>query len=135
MTETKFVPEKWSADILRGVLASQEFILGPKDRRRMGHLDRTPYTDAELQARDEAVGAWEQLTNELTEKGWLEHEACYECGGELKGASETEHTEWVHDETTDEYHARIALLPPVGTIAYYRVIPTITPYNPTVNRI
>lgn len=87
MSEIKFRPEIWSADILRGVLASQEAMLGPKERRRKGHLDRTPYTDAELQARAEAVATWEQLTRELMDKGWLEHEACYECGGELKGAT------------------------------------------------
>lgn len=81
--------------------------LGPRELRRQGHSEVTPFTAAELKDRTKAVREWTKLTKRLVKRGYLAHCECYDCGGELVPSTETEHREWVYDETEDEWLARV----------------------------
>jgi len=109
-----YLPKAFTDELSAGIAESFKrstetlnVILGPVETRRKGHAEHTQYTDAELQARDEAVAEWQKLTEELEAKGYLERGACYECAGELEPVTETEHHEWVYDETVEEHQARV----------------------------
>lgn len=102
------IPEVWDIDLLATLKQHIEY--GNPLERRKGHTEVTPYTDAELRARDEAVAEWEKLTEELINKGWLE-----ETYDGTFPATETEHREWVYDETVEEHQARVN---PTGEATY-----------------
>lgn len=116
VTQHRFLPDRF-ADAIRqhfldGIESTTELLLGPEEHRRKGHLESTPYTSDELAARKRAVRKWKRLTRELEHAGWLEHEACYECGGELVPSTEDEHREWVYDETVEDHASRTANMTP-----------------------
>lgn len=104
-----FRPEVWEDELREQIRKTSHLgrFLAANEYSRQGHTVVTPYTDAELQARTEAVTAWQKLTDELLGKGWLDD---YPDDGYMP-ATETEHREWVYDESTDEHKARVALLP------------------------
>lgn len=86
--------------LLRGNAFTDEY-------RRKGHSEFTRLTDTELQARADAIDAWQKLTQELEAKGYLRHAYCYECNGALEPVTETASGEWVYDETVEEHRARV----------------------------
>jgi hypothetical protein len=110
MTGT-FRPEIWSQAIIDDLRLNILYPGRRDERRRQGHTVRTPYSKAELKARKKALKAWQALTDELLAKGWLED---YPDDGIIP-STETEHREWVYDETEQEYQARLATLEPPET--------------------
>jgi hypothetical protein len=102
-----FVPEIWSAELLTAL--RRNIFYGDTSRNRLGHSVVTKYSKAERKARKQAIKQWQQLTDELLAKGWLEDD--YEEG--IFPVTAKEHTEWVYDETVEEHAARLATLPPL----------------------
>ena len=115
MSTTGFVPGTWAEPLLTALIESTrrttDLLYGPNDLRRKGHVETTPYTPAELATRAQALATWQQLTDELLAAGQLDHDSCYECGGELIPVTDTERHEYVWDETEAEHHARTAGMP------------------------
>ena len=104
-----FIPGAWDNAIKKHAAAmsiSWEFL---QAMNRRGHSvpAQTEQEWNELQAaRRRRFNYWRMLTDELVADGVLDHDSCYECAGELK-LNEDRPTDWVWDETEDEYKARM----------------------------
>lgn len=83
-----------------------------KQYDRKAHTVITPVDPEWLAKRAEFVARWEALQDEGLEAGFLEHDACYECGGEVVPTEQTETRSWEYDETEEEHKLRIANLGP-----------------------
>ncbi len=71
---------------------------------RKHHTEQVDYTPKEIQARDEFLKRWHDLTDEGVENGWVTDEP----GEGYYPASLDYHTETVWDESEEEYVDRIA---------------------------
>jgi hypothetical protein len=74
---------------------------------RKGHVVRTPLTEGEKRERVVLLKVWRDLTDELLERGFLDHAHCYECGGELEMVLDEETVSWEWDETEQEWGERL----------------------------
>lgn len=66
--------------------------------QRPSHLVTTHKTDEWLAAREKFVSEWESMQQQGLNEGFLEQEACYECGGQVIPTTNTEDTKWVYDD-------------------------------------
>ena len=78
-------------------------IYGP---RRKGHYEESLKDPKFLSAREAWVERWKRITAEGEELGYLEHENCYECGGELVPTTNVVDRTFVYDEPLEEFEAR-----------------------------
>ena len=105
----EFINDLWVAPILKQaatISLSHEFLYG---HLRRGH-SVPKHTDEEWDRlrteRKLRYNKWRKLTKQLLADGVLDHDHCYECAGELK-LSEDRPTDWVYDETEEEFKARM----------------------------
>ncbi len=120
MSANTFSPDVWAEPLLAELRASTkrmtDLVYGPSELRRKGHVETTPHTQAELRARTKAVKAWRKLTDDLIAAGHLERDYCGECGGELIPVTDTDHHEYIWDETPEEHAQRTAGKLPSGEL-------------------
>jgi hypothetical protein len=83
-----------------------------KQYDRKGHLEVTPKDPKFLSAREAWTERWQRLNAEGEALGYIEHEHCYECGGELIPTVDDKDRTWVYDETEEEFAARVVELGP-----------------------
>lgn len=106
--------ESWAENMR----AQDEHMFGPEEYRRKGHTETPKWTAERIAAREEFKQRFELLVAEGEEQGFLEHEHCYECGGELRVTTHTRDTDYIWDETPEQWKARIAELPRINTVLY-----------------
>jgi hypothetical protein len=122
------IPDELTQSIMQGLVEGfrrqEDFLLGPEEQRRRGHLETMPEDEWETvrASRAERFAEWRRLTDELIEDGTLDYAHCYECGGELEHNQERP-SEWVWDESEAEHIERVGepYSPPVITFATKKV--------------
>lgn len=77
---------------------SQEFLIESFTPLEPGHVEVTPKSPEWLAERELFAEAWEAMKAEGLRRGFLGHEPCYECGGELSVTTDVEDRRWVPDE-------------------------------------
>lgn len=98
--ETQFMPPNWGQMVLDNFLAGQEramryydMIAGIDPDNRPTTIEERPADPHWLAKRKKFKKRWKRMVKDGLREGWLEHDHCYECGGELKVTTNT--TDWV----------------------------------------
>ena len=104
-----FIPGVWDEPIKKYYVRTSVTMDYLRSLNRKGH-SVPAQTDREWDQlrteRKRRYNAWKKLTDELRADGVLDHDACYECGGELI-LNKDRPTKWVWDESEEEFDARM----------------------------
>lgn len=84
-------PFKFAAQIR----ISDQYIRMWNEPPRPGQIKSVPKSEAWLKQRAEFVKTWEALEQQGIDAGYLDSEACYECGGRVIPTTDTEDHQWV----------------------------------------